>query len=117
MANDDVRTTPVTETMCLAIPGRVESVFTDENEMLMGRINFGGVIKSVCLAYEPEAEVGDYVLVHVGFAISRVDERTAQQTLQTFSELGLLQEELEELRSLDSHAIDSHQAGGEGSAR
>ena len=65
----------------------------------MGRVNFGGVVKEVCLAYLPEAKVGDYTIVHVGFAISRIDEASAQETLRMFSELGLLEEELDELRS------------------
>ncbi len=83
--------------MCLAVPGRIESIH-EEQGTRMGRVNFGGVVKEVCLAYLPEAEVGDYTIVHVGFAISRIDEASAQETLRTFSELGILEEELEELR-------------------
>jgi hydrogenase expression/formation protein HypC len=79
--------------MCLAIPGRVESVVT-EGPVRMGRVNFGGVIKNVCLEYVPEIEIGDYTLVHVGFAISRIDEASAQKTLETFREMGVLEEEL-----------------------
>ena len=60
----------------------------------MGRVNFGGITKEVCLAYLPDIVVGDYTIVHVGFAISKIDEESAQQTLQTFHELGLLEEEL-----------------------
>lgn len=60
----------------------------------MGKVNFGGVVKDVCLAYVPEIQVGDYTIVHVGFALSRIDEASAQATLQTFRELGLLEEEL-----------------------
>jgi hydrogenase expression/formation protein HypC len=60
----------------------------------MGRVNFGGVVKKVCLDYVPEVEVGDYTIVHVGFALSKIDEATAQQTLADFRELGLLDEEL-----------------------
>jgi len=67
----------------------------------MGKVDFGGVVKEVCLAYLPEIEVGDYTIVHVGFAISRIDEESARQTLATFAELGLLEEELEELRATD----------------
>jgi len=83
--------------MCLAVPGRVEKVFADQG-MMMGKVNFGGVVKDVCLAYLPDIEVGDYTIVHVGFAISKVDEASAQETLRTFEELGLLEEELDELR-------------------
>jgi hydrogenase expression/formation protein HypC len=65
----------------------------------MGKVNFGGVVKEVCLAYVPEAVVGDYTIVHVGFALSRIDEASAQETLRLFASLGLLAEELEELRA------------------
>ncbi len=83
--------------MCLAVPGRVEEIYRDLGTQ-MGRVNFGGVIKEVCLAYLPEIKVGDYTIVHVGFAISRIDEEVALRALQTFAELGLLDEELQELR-------------------
>jgi hydrogenase expression/formation protein HypC len=79
--------------MCLAIPGRVDEVY-GEGIARMGRVNFGGIIKDVCLAYLPDIEVGDYTIVHVGFAISRIDEASAQETLQTFRDMGLLEEEL-----------------------
>lgn len=79
--------------MCLAIPGKVEEISND-GIIRMGRVNFGGVVKNVCLDYVPEVEVGDYTLVHVGFAISKIDEETAEQTLKDFRELGILQEEL-----------------------
>lgn len=81
--------------MCLAVPGRVESIY-EERGARMGRVNFGGVLKDVCLAYLPDLQVGDYTIVHVGFAISKVDEATAQRTLETFAQLGLLTEELGE---------------------
>lgn len=83
--------------MCLAIPGRVESIF-ERNGARMGRVNFAGIGKDVCLAYLPDLQVGDYTIVHVGFALSRVDEKTAQDTLRTFAEMGLLEEGLAELR-------------------
>jgi hydrogenase expression/formation protein HypC len=79
--------------MCLAIPGKVEEITTD-GMIRVGRVNFGGVVKSVFLDYVPEVEVGDYTIVHVGFAISKIDEETAEQTLRDFKELGLLDEEL-----------------------
>ncbi|MFO0923503.1 MAG: HypC/HybG/HupF family hydrogenase formation chaperone [Pirellulales bacterium] len=84
--------------MCLAVPGKVESIYEDRGTR-MGRLNFGGVVKDVCLAYLPDITVGDYAIVHVGFAISKLDERSALETLKTFEDLGLLEEELEELRS------------------
>lgn len=64
----------------------------------MGKVNFGGVVRDVCLAYVPEALVGDYTIVHVGFALSRIDEAQALATLRTFAELGLLEEGLAEIR-------------------
>jgi hydrogenase expression/formation protein HypC len=60
----------------------------------MGRVNFGGVVKKVCLDYVPEVEVGDYTIVHVGFALSKIDEETAQKTLADFRAMGVLDEEL-----------------------
>ena len=86
--------------MCLAVPGQVKSIF-EENGTRMGKVNFGGVVKEVCLAYLPEIEVGDYTIVHVGFAISQIDEASAQETLRTFEELGLLEDELAELRETE----------------
>jgi hydrogenase expression/formation protein HypC len=80
--------------MCLAIPGKVEEITTD-GLLRMGRVNFGGVVKKVCLDYVPEVEVGDYTIVHVGFALSKIDEATAQQTLADFRAMGILDEELE----------------------
>lgn len=79
--------------MCLAIPGRVEEI-TNEGLLRMGRVNFGGVVKRVCLDYVPEIVVGDYAIVHVGFAISRLDQETAEKTLAVFREMGVLDEEL-----------------------
>jgi hydrogenase expression/formation protein HypC len=64
--------------MCLGIPGKVLEVF-QQGDMPMGKVEFGGIVKEACLAYTPEAQVGDYVIVHVGFAISRVDEAEAAE--------------------------------------
>ena len=72
--------------MCLAVPGRVESIHEDRG-LRMGRVNFGGVVKEVCLAYLPDLAVGDYAIVHVGFAISRIDEASARETLRTLEEI------------------------------
>jgi len=83
--------------MCLAVPGQVESIYQAHGTR-MGKVNFGGVRKEVCLAYLPEIEVGDYTIVHVGFAISKIDEQSAMETIKTFTELGILEEELAELR-------------------
>jgi hydrogenase expression/formation protein HypC len=81
--------------MCLALPGRVESI-RDEDGLRMGRVNFGGVVKDVCLAYVPDVGVGDYALVHVGFALARIDEAAAQETLRTLAEVGVIVEEFAE---------------------
>jgi hydrogenase expression/formation protein HypC len=79
--------------MCLAVPGRVLSI--DEQEpVTMATVDFGGLTKEVCLAYLPDVEVGEYVIVHVGFAIQRLDEASALQTLANFEQLGILEEEL-----------------------
>jgi hydrogenase expression/formation protein HypC len=79
--------------MCLAIPGKVISV-AEENGLRMGRVEFGGVVKRVCLDYVPEVEVGDYTIVHVGFALSKIDEAEALRTLEVFRQMGVLEEEL-----------------------
>jgi hydrogenase expression/formation protein HypC len=79
--------------MCLAIPGKVISI-AEENGLRMGRVDFGGVVKRVCLDYVPEVEVGDYTIVHVGFALSKIDEAEALRTLEVFRQMGVLEEEL-----------------------
>ena len=83
--------------MCLGIPGQITEAWTDpESGLPMARVDFGGVGKEICLALEPDAQVDDYVLVHVGFAISRIDEMEAQQTLELLTQMGELEEELGE---------------------
>jgi hydrogenase expression/formation protein HypC len=77
--------------MCLAIPGKVVEAF-DQRGMRMAKVQFGGIVREACLEYVPETQVGDYVLVHVGFAISRVDEEEAHRTYQLLEELGQLTE-------------------------
>jgi hydrogenase expression/formation protein HypC len=77
--------------MCLAIPGKVVAIEGD-SELRMARVDFGGVIREACLAYVPEAQIGDYVLVHVGFAIATVDEQAAQEALALFAEAGALED-------------------------
>jgi hydrogenase expression/formation protein HypC len=79
--------------MCLAIPGKVEEI-SEENGLRVGRVNFGGVIKRVCLDYVPEVVVGDYTIVHVGFALSKIDEDEAVRTLEVFRQMGVLDDEL-----------------------
>lgn len=81
--------------MCLAIPGKVLSITGDEPLQRAGRVSFGGIVKEVNLAFVPEAQVGDYVIVHVGVAISRVDEAEAQRVFDYLREM----DELAELQS------------------
>ena len=81
--------------MCLAVPGKIDTIVGDDPLSKKGRVNFGGIIKEVSLAYVPEAVVGDYVIVHAGFAISKVDEDEAAkvfQYLKDMNELGELEE-------------------------
>ncbi|GGK08363.1 hydrogenase assembly protein HypC [Streptomyces camponoticapitis] len=78
--------------MCLAVPGRVLST-AEVDGALMAQVDFGGVRKEVCLQYIPDARIGEYVVVHVGFAIQRLDEESALRTLANFEQLGLLEEE------------------------
>lgn len=82
--------------MCLAIPGQILSISGDDPLIRTGKVSFGGIVKDVNLAYVPEAKVGDYVIVHVGFAISVVDEQEAQEIfeyLRQMEELSKLQEQ------------------------
>jgi hydrogenase expression/formation protein HypC len=79
--------------MCLAIPGKVLQAEA-QNGLRVGRVQFGGIIRSVRLDFVPEAEIGDYVMVHVGFAISQVDESEAQRTYELLREMGALEAEL-----------------------
>jgi hydrogenase expression/formation protein HypC len=78
--------------MCLAIPGKIVEKQERDGAML-GRVDFGGVIREVHLDFVPEAEVGDYVIVHVGFALSRLNPEEAERTFQLLQELGALEEE------------------------
>ncbi len=84
--------------MCLAIPGKLIDIQEDPYGVLMGRANFGGIVKQVCLQYTPDVKPGDYVLVHVGFALGKVDEEEAQRTYRML-------EEMEQLNELDEPEI------------
>ena len=79
--------------MCLGVPGKVIEIY-ESGGLTMGKIDFGGVIREACLAYIPEIQVGEYTVVHVGFAISKLSESEAQETLQMLREIGSLEEEL-----------------------
>jgi hydrogenase expression/formation protein HypC len=86
--------------MCLGIPGKIIETWGDDF-MRMGKVDFGGVVREVSLAYVPEAQTGEYVIVHVGFAISVLDEQEAQETWRLLEEMGALAEELDAERSVD----------------
>ena len=91
--------------MCLAVPGRVESV-SEQDGQTMAQVDFGGLRKEVCLAYIPDVQVGEYVIVHVGFALQKLDEESALATLANFERLGIMEEEFG-----DGFAIAARQAG------
>ncbi|MFO8040391.1 MAG: HypC/HybG/HupF family hydrogenase formation chaperone [Sodalinema sp.] len=76
--------------MCLAVPGQVLEIEGTDPLNKSGKVSFGGVVKTVSLAYVPEVEIGDYVVVHVGFALSKVDEAAAQQTLADLQQIAKL---------------------------
>lgn len=78
--------------MCLAIPGKLIEISRDPQGVRMGKANFGGIVKQVCLEYTPEVEAGDYVLVHVGFALGKVDEEEAARTYRLLEEMDQLTE-------------------------
>lgn len=78
--------------MCLGVPGKITEIY-EQNGIRMAKADFGGVSKEICLAYLPEIGVGDYTIVHVGFAITQLDEQSAQESLRLFQEMGLLDEE------------------------
>jgi hydrogenase expression/formation protein HypC len=94
--------------MCLAVPGRVRSIDVQE-DITMATVDFGGLTKEVCLAYLPDAQVGEYVIVHVGFAIQRLDEASALQTLATFEQLGLLEDELGDVTTRSAEQTGTNQ--------
>jgi hydrogenase expression/formation protein HypC len=78
--------------MCLAVPGRILDMSGADPLMRVGRVDFGGIVKEINLAYVPEARVGDYVLVHVGFALTVIDEAEAERVFEHLRRLGVLEE-------------------------
>jgi hydrogenase expression/formation protein HypC len=83
--------------MCLGIPGKIVETF-ERDELPMAKVEFGGILKDICLAYTPEAEPGQYVLVHVGFAINQIDETEAQEVFRYI-------EEIEQAGAGDEHSL------------
>lgn len=100
--------------MCLGVPGKVLEIF-EQDSLPMGKIEFGGIVKEACLAYTPEAAVGDYVLVHVGFALSRIDEKEAEEIFTYLDEIHAagLSQELAGGDSGERGAADLREAGGQ----
>lgn len=84
--------------MCLGIPGKITRIW-DESGTRMATVDFGGTTKKVCLAYLPDLEIGEYTIVHAGFALNRLDEESANDTLKMFADLGILEEELAGVQS------------------
>ena len=85
--------------MCLAVPGKVVEIMdTGDLAFRRAKVDFGGIKKEISLAYTPEAEIGKYVLVHVGFAISVIDEDEAQRVFEYLKQMGSIEEELGEVR-------------------
>jgi hydrogenase expression/formation protein HypC len=80
--------------MCLAIPGRILSIIGDDPLMRIARVDFGGIVKAINLAFAPEAKIDDYVLVHVGFAIAVIDEAEAARVFEHLEEIGEIEEAL-----------------------
>ena len=78
--------------MCLSIPGKIKEIYVD-GSLKMGKVDFGGIVKEVCLDYVPDSQVGQYVLIHVGFAISTLDEEEALASLEMLREIESLGEE------------------------
>jgi hydrogenase expression/formation protein HypC len=79
--------------MCLGVPGKITEIY-EAGGLQMGKVDFGGVTKEVCLAYVPEAKVGDYTVIHVGFALNILNEEEALETLDLLRQIGALDEEL-----------------------
>ena len=79
--------------MCLGVPGKVVEIY-ESNGIRMGKVDFGGLTKEVCLAFVPEVVIGDYTIVHVGFAITQLDEASAQESLALLQQIGALDEAL-----------------------
>jgi hydrogenase expression/formation protein HypC len=81
--------------MCLGVPGKITDRY-DKDGLPMGKVDFGGIVKEVCLSYVPEAQIGDYTVIHVGFALHLIDEKEALETLALLHEIDELNRELNE---------------------
>ncbi len=93
--------------MCLGVPGKIIEIYQG-GELLMGKIDFGGVTREVCLAYVPEAKVGDYAMIHVGFALNLMSEQEAQESLDLLRQLA----DVEEKINKETGAYEDHEIPG-----
>jgi hydrogenase expression/formation protein HypC len=93
--------------MCLAVPGKITSISGEDPLLRTGKVDFGGILKEASLAYVPEAQIGDYVIVHVGFAISRLDEAEANKVFEYLREM----EDLSELEEPNAEQTQQSAAG------
>ncbi len=105
--------------MCLGIPGKVLEIVAQADALPMGKIQFGGITKDICLAYVPDVVVGEYVLVHVGFAISKIDEQEAQEIFSYIEQIEALSGETDPFAaprhdSADGESVEGAQGEGEG---
>jgi hydrogenase expression/formation protein HypC len=87
--------------MCLAVPGKIVEIY-QAGGLKMAKIDFGGVTRQACLEYVPDAQVGEYTVIHVGFAISRLSEKEAQESLATLQEVADLEEEMDRAPAFDA---------------
>jgi hydrogenase expression/formation protein HypC len=83
--------------MCLGIPGKIIEIY-EANGLTMGKVDFGGVTREACLAYTPEAQIGDFTLIHVGFALSIISEQEAQETMALIQQIADINDELDASR-------------------
>jgi len=96
--------------MCLGVPGRIVEVYTEDG-VRMGRVDFGGITRAACLEYTPEADVGSWVVIHVGFAISVVDEEEARRAYELLAEMGNL-EDIDLPQSPEGVRAEDYRPGG-----
>jgi hydrogenase expression/formation protein HypC len=78
--------------MCLAIPGKIVSIDESNKDLKMAKVNFGGVMKDICIQWLPDVQIGEYVLAHVGFALNKIDQKDAEETIEILKQMGDLQD-------------------------
>jgi hydrogenase expression/formation protein HypC len=78
--------------MCLAVPGKIVSIDETNKDLKMAKVNFGGVMKDICIQWLPDVQIGEYVLAHVGFALNKIDQKDAEETIEILKQMGDLQD-------------------------